>query len=97
MPYIFLDDGHPEARDYDSSYLYYDDNDPEQLTRILKILDQRAYEDRPHLARIEKQLAKTLEAKRRRLIEEQRRERVKKRGVKRMASALLDRFARAIF
>ncbi len=42
MAYIFIDDGYPDARDYDSNYLYYDPNDLDQMERILRLLEQRS-------------------------------------------------------
>jgi hypothetical protein len=32
MPYLFIDDGSPEARDYSSNYIWVDLDDPESLS-----------------------------------------------------------------
>jgi hypothetical protein len=42
MSYIFIDDGYPDARDYDSNYLYYDPDDLEQMEQILQLLERRS-------------------------------------------------------
>ena len=33
MPYIFVDDGYPEADEYANNYVWYDEKDPESLQR----------------------------------------------------------------
>jgi hypothetical protein len=33
MPYIFVDDGYPEADEYVNNYVWYDEDDPESLKR----------------------------------------------------------------
>jgi hypothetical protein len=91
MPYIFINDGNPEAVDYDSSYLYYDDRDIDQMRRVLEILDQRAYADPSHRAYIAKMLERALKREHHSLVEEQRRHPRDKKDLKQIVSTLLNR------
>ena len=38
MPYLFLGSDGPEARDYDSNYLFYDEDDVESMEELLEVL-----------------------------------------------------------
>jgi len=41
MPYVFIDDGAPEARDYDSNWLYYCEDDLEDMEAALSVMEGR--------------------------------------------------------
>jgi hypothetical protein len=36
MAYIFVDDGAPEAEEYDNNYVWFDERDPDDLHRALE-------------------------------------------------------------
>lgn len=40
MAYLFLDDGFPEAAEYANNYIYFDENDPNWLQRVIKLVKQ---------------------------------------------------------
>jgi len=40
MAYMFIDDGYPEARDYEGNYQYFDENEPKSLEQLLKVAKQ---------------------------------------------------------
>ena len=42
MAYIFIDDGYPDAREYDNNYFYYDADDLDEMERILEIMVKRS-------------------------------------------------------
>ena len=37
MAYIFLDDGYPDACDYDNNYFHFNENNPDTLARIINL------------------------------------------------------------
>jgi hypothetical protein len=41
MPYVFINDGSPEASDYDSNYVYYDEDDLESMETALDVIHSR--------------------------------------------------------
>jgi len=41
MPYVFVSDGSPEAADYDSNYIYYDEDDLESMETALDVIQNR--------------------------------------------------------
>lgn len=41
MAYIFVDDGAPEAREYDSNYIFFDDRVPGERQRAMQEAQQR--------------------------------------------------------
>lgn len=42
MAYVFLDDGGPEAEDYDSNYYYFDNTNPVALAAVERMLSSSA-------------------------------------------------------
>jgi len=42
MPYIYIDDGKPDSREYDSNYLFYDEADIEHMVTVLELIDRRS-------------------------------------------------------
>lgn len=45
MAYVFLNDGGPEAEDYDSNYFYFNDGNPSALAAIERMLTSSAPRD----------------------------------------------------
>lgn len=41
MPYIFIDDGYPDATDYENNYIFFDESDLDQMEDILEAINQR--------------------------------------------------------
>lgn len=41
MAYIFVDDGAPEAWEYDTNYIFFDENDPKDRERALLEAERR--------------------------------------------------------
>ncbi len=65
MPYIYIDDGHPDAKDFDSNYLFYDENDLDDMERVLEYLEGRIARDQPQLLPVRNALSKSIEERRR--------------------------------
>ena len=42
MPYLFIDDGHPESRDFADNYVWFDAEDAESIARAQEIAAQVA-------------------------------------------------------
>ncbi|MBN1654391.1 MAG: hypothetical protein JXA30_11535 [Deltaproteobacteria bacterium] len=70
MAYIFLDDGYPDAREYDNNYLYFDENDLYGMERTMDALDRRAQRTHIDLSHGKRALERAIEKRRRALIEE---------------------------
>ena len=53
MAHLFIDDGSPEAMEYNNNYIYFDENDPESLRQVLKIakqlMDETTIKNKPNL------------------------------------------------
>ncbi len=41
MAYIFVDDGAPEAWEYDSNFIFFDENDPKERERAMLEAERR--------------------------------------------------------
>lgn len=91
MPYVFINSGNPEASDYDSSYLYYDDTDIKQMRHVLEIMDQREYANQSHRRYITKMIERALEKKSQPLIEQRRRRPQAMLDLKQIVSDLFNR------
>lgn len=39
MAHIFIDDGYPEASEYDQNYIYVEEDNPDSLARLRTLLD----------------------------------------------------------
>ena len=38
MAYLIIDDENPESDDYENNYIYFDENDPDSLSKALELL-----------------------------------------------------------
>lgn len=38
MAYFFFDDGAPDAEDYTSNYIYFDENNPEWYQKVMDVI-----------------------------------------------------------
>ncbi len=64
MPFIFLNDGYPDARDYDSNYLYYDEDDIGTMERVLEVLQQKNRLKNPEASLARATIIRAIERKR---------------------------------
>jgi len=89
MAYVYIDDGYPDARDYDSNYLYYDPNDVDQMEQVLRLLEQRSNKHNLQNTASKRVLLKAIE--KRRNTSNQNRERGPRRNIS-VAKRALERF-----
>jgi len=64
MSYIFIGNGSPESRDYDSSYLFYDEDSIESMEFALDIIERTKTIDPKSALLAQRTIKKSLERKR---------------------------------
>ena len=65
MPILYVNDGSPDSREYDSNYLYYEEDDLERMEAILRVIDRRAPVEKGTMTAERRALRKAIERCRR--------------------------------